>query len=69
MTRLNLVLIAAIAAMFFIFDAALPTPASARWWDYPHSGYCNPGTCTKSSGYRALNVRNCLPRPNCAQRP
>jgi hypothetical protein len=48
----------------FMFDAAFPTPAAARWWDYPHSGYCPPGTCNKIGGWRALNVRNCRPA-NC----
>jgi hypothetical protein len=64
MVRLNLILIAAIAATFFIFDAAMSTPAFARWWDYPHSGYCPPGTCNKIGGWRALYVRNCSPA-NC----
>jgi hypothetical protein len=63
-TRLNLVLAAAIAAAFLVFDAALPTPASARWWDYPNSGYCPFGTCNKAGGWRAINVRNCRPA-NC----
>jgi len=64
MGKMHLVLVAAFAAAFFIFDAALPTPAAARWWDYPHSGYCPPGTCNKIGGWRALNVRNCRPA-NC----
>jgi hypothetical protein len=64
MSRFHLILTAAIAATFFIFDAALPTPASARWWDYPNSGYCNAGACNKVGGWRALNVRNCSPA-NC----
>jgi len=59
MIRLNLVLIAAIAATFFIFDAAMSPPALAKWWDYPHSGYCPVGTCNKIGGWRALYVRNC----------
>jgi hypothetical protein len=67
MNKMRLILTAAVAATFFIFDAAVPTPASARWWDYPHSGYCTPGTCTRLGGWRALNIRNCLPRPNCPQ--
>jgi hypothetical protein len=65
MSKMHLVLAAAIAATFLIFDVASPTPASARWWDYPHSGYCFPGTCTKSGGWRALNVRNCRPAAYC----
>jgi hypothetical protein len=64
MNNLRLVLVAAIAATFFIFDAAFPAPAAARWWDYPNSGYCPPGTCNKIGGWRALNVRNCRPA-NC----
>lgn len=65
MSKINLVLAAVIAAAFFMFDAALPSPASARWWDYPHSGYCPLGTCTRNGGWRALNVRNCRPAANC----
>jgi hypothetical protein len=64
MHKLHFVFVAAIAATFFIFDAAFPTPAAARWWDYPHSGYCPPGTCNKIGGWRALDVRNCRPA-NC----
>jgi hypothetical protein len=62
--KLHLVSVAVIVATFLIFDAAFPTPASARWWDYPHSGYCPPGTCNKIGGWRALDVRNCRPA-NC----
>jgi hypothetical protein len=57
---------AAVVVALFIFDTALMTPAFARWWDYPNSGYCPPGTCNKIGGWRALNVRNCS-AANCTR--
>jgi hypothetical protein len=57
---------AAVVVALFIFDTALTTPAFARWWDYPNSGYCPPGTCNKIGGWRALNVRNCS-AANCTR--
>jgi hypothetical protein len=65
-SRLCFIAAAAIVAALFIFDTALTTPAVARWWDYPNSGYCPPGTCNKIGGWRALNVRNCSPA-NCSR--
>jgi hypothetical protein len=66
MSRLHLVLALAIAATMLVFDVALPTPAAARWWDFPHSGYCPPGTCNKIGGWKSLNIRNCS-AANCAR--
>jgi hypothetical protein len=58
--KMPLVLAAAITAALALFDTmALSTPANARWFDYPHSGYCRIGTCNKIGGWRALYVRNC----------
>jgi hypothetical protein len=65
-SRLCFIAAAAVVAALFIFDTALTTPAVARWWDYPNSGYCPPGTCNKIGGWRALNVRNCSPA-NCSR--
>ena len=65
-SRLCFMAAAAVVAALFIFDTALTTPAVARWWDYPNSGYCPPGTCNKIGGWRALNVRNCSPA-NCSR--
>jgi hypothetical protein len=64
MNKTHLVLAVAIMAIVFVFDAAIPTPAFARWKDFPNSGYCPVGTCNLSGGWRALNVRNCRPA-NC----
>ncbi len=66
MNRMHLVLAAAVVAMLLLFDAAIPTPALARWWDYPKSGYCPVGTCNLIGGWRALDVRNCR-AANCAR--
>ena len=66
MSRLHLVLALAIAAATLVFDVTLPTPATARWWDYPRSGYCPVGTCNKIGGWRALNIRNCS-AANCGR--
>jgi hypothetical protein len=66
MSKIYLVLAAAIVATLVIFDAAVPTPAAARWKDFPNSGYCPPGTCNMVGGWRALNVRNCRPA-NCSR--
>jgi hypothetical protein len=41
--------------------AAASTPSAARWFDYPHSGYCSAGTCNRAGGWRTLNVRACKP--------
>ena len=65
-SRVCFIAAAAVVAALFIFDTALTTPAVARWWDYPNSGYCPPGTCNKIGGWRALNVRNCSPA-NCSR--
>lgn len=62
-SRRGLLAVAAVVAALGILDA-LTTPASARWGDYPHAGYCPPGTCNMLGGWRALNVRNCHPA-NC----
>jgi hypothetical protein len=64
MNKIHLVLAAATVAIVLVCDAAIPTPAFARWFDYPHSGYCPVGTCNTIGGWRALNVRNCRPA-NC----
>ncbi|MGA2893863.1 MAG: hypothetical protein ABSE22_13410 [Xanthobacteraceae bacterium] len=54
------VLAEALLAALAVFQAvALPTPTNARWFDYPHSGYCRVGTCNKLGGWRALYIRNC----------
>ena len=66
MGRSHLYLMLVIAATMVVFDIALPTPAAARWWDYPKSGYCPAGTCNKIGGWRALNVRNCS-TANCVR--
>jgi hypothetical protein len=66
MRRFDLVLALAVATTMLVFDAAWPTPATARWWDAPRSGYCPIGTCNKIGGWRALNVRNCS-TANCAR--
>ena len=65
-SKLCFIAAAAVVAALFVFDTALTTPAVARWWDYPNSGYCPPGTCNKIGGWRALNVRNCSPA-NCSR--
>ncbi len=57
--------LAAVAAML-LFDVTVLTPATARWWDYPRSGYCPMGTCNKAGGWRALSVQNCS-AANCAR--
>jgi hypothetical protein len=58
--KMSLVLAATITATLAMLDTmALPTSANARWFDYPHSGYCRIGTCNKLGGWRALYVRNC----------
>jgi hypothetical protein len=59
MSKAHLALSAAVVVVLLLFDVAISTPASARWWDYPHSGYCPVGTCNLVGGWRALNVRNC----------
>jgi hypothetical protein len=66
MNKMHLVLAAAIVAMLLLFDAVIPTPALARWWDYPKSGYCPVGTCNLIGGWRALDVRNCR-AANCSR--
>jgi hypothetical protein len=68
MYKVHLVLVAAIVAIVFVRDAAMPTPAFARWYDYPHSGYCPVGTCNLVGGWRALYVRNCR-ASNCRRDP
>jgi len=67
-TRMCFVAAAAVVAALIAFDAAITTPAFARWWDYPNSGYCPPGTCNKLGGWRALNIRNCS-TANCLRSP
>jgi hypothetical protein len=59
MSKAHLARAAAMVVMLFMADAAISTPASARWYDYPHAGYCPIGTCNAIGGWRALNVRNC----------
>ena len=61
-----------IAATVVLTSAVLgiPKPASVArsWKDWIHSGYCPAGTCTPLGYWRAANVRNCRPRPNCRWR-
>jgi hypothetical protein len=58
--KISLVLAFSIIATLVIAETvARPTAANARWYDYPHAGYCPIGTCNKIGGWRALNVRNC----------
>jgi hypothetical protein len=65
-SRMYFVAGAAVVAALVVFDMTITTPAFARWWDYPHSGYCPPGTCNGIGGWRALNVRNCT-AAHCAR--
>jgi hypothetical protein len=66
--KMYLIAAVAIFAALVVFDTTLTTPAFARWWDYPNSGYCPPGTCNAVGGWRALNVRNCRPAYCARQR-
>jgi hypothetical protein len=63
MTKLHLALAAAAIAALTLLD--MSGPASARWKDWPNSGYCPAGTCTAAGYWRAYNVNNCRARPIC----
>jgi hypothetical protein len=61
-------LIAAAVVTFAVVGLSGPASAARSWKDWVNSGYCPPGTCTPLGYWRAGNVKNCRPRPNCRWR-
>lgn len=58
--------VALTAIVLVVCTLASPAAATRRWFDFPNSGYCPSGTCTKNGGFRAINVKNCRPS-NCGR--
>jgi hypothetical protein len=57
-------LIPALATAALAVYIALPAPVAARWFNPDTFGYCATGTCNRSGGIRAANIKFCKPE-NC----